>query len=94
MVYFFFDVPTWTDELRGRHEIYLDFIRLAKTLGVGFAFPTQTLHVDSLANQGSPFTNEAPAKVDLENHVAGFAPGGMHHVESGPRLGKLFYSNE
>tara|TARA_Y100001954_G_C15813709_1_gene606432 strand:- start:240 stop:2000 length:1761 start_codon:yes stop_codon:yes gene_type:complete len=94
MVYFFFDVATWTEELRGRHEIYLDFIRLAKTLGVGFAFPTQTLHVDSMAKQGVPFGNEAPAKVDLENNVAGFAPGGMHHIESGPRLGKLFYSNE
>ena len=94
MVYFFFEVATWTDELRGRHEIYLDFIRLAKELGVNFAFPTQTLHVDTLAKAGAPNETRIPGKVDLENHVAGFAPGGTHHVAPGPRLGPLFYSNE
>jgi MscS family membrane protein len=47
LFYIFFEVPTWSDELRARHEIMLEIIKLAKKLGVVFAFPTQTLHVAS-----------------------------------------------
>lgn len=48
MFYIFFQAPTWTDELKGRHEIMLLILKLAEELGVHFAFPTQTLHVDTL----------------------------------------------
>ena len=34
--------------LQERHRLYLDILRLAKRLGVSFAFPTQTLHVETL----------------------------------------------
>jgi len=47
LVYVFFDVPTWTDELAGRQRLLIGIMKLANTLGVGFAFPTQTLHIDS-----------------------------------------------
>ncbi len=47
LFYIFFDVPTWDEELRGRHEILLSIMRLAEELGVNFAFPTQTLHVET-----------------------------------------------
>ena len=49
MVYFFFKVDSWTAELRERHNVYLEIMRLAGDLGVCFAFPTQTLHVDRVA---------------------------------------------
>lgn len=45
LVYVFFETPEWGTELRERHRFMLDIIRLADELGVGFAFPTQTLHV-------------------------------------------------
>jgi MscS family membrane protein len=38
---------TRSDELRIRQEILLGIVRLADTLGVNFAFPTQTLHVET-----------------------------------------------
>jgi len=47
LFYIFFDVPTWGDELKARHEILLSVMRLAEELGVNFAFPTQTLHVET-----------------------------------------------
>lgn len=47
MFYIFFQVPTWQEELRCRHEILVQIIRLAKGLGVRFAFPTQTVHMES-----------------------------------------------
>lgn len=47
MFYIFFEVPTWGEELRCRHEILIEIIRLAESLGVNFAFPTTTLHMET-----------------------------------------------
>ena len=47
MFYIFFKVPSWSDELKARHEILLSIILLAEEIGVEFAFPTQTLHVET-----------------------------------------------
>lgn len=47
MFYIFFEVPTWGEELACRHEILVQTVKLANTLGVRFAFPTQTLHMES-----------------------------------------------
>ena len=52
LLYMFFDCETWADELRGRHELMLDILRLAQGLGVEFAFPTQTLHIGDQALAG------------------------------------------
>ncbi len=45
MLYCFHEVPDWSTELRERHRLYLDIVRLAKSLQVEFAFPTQTLYM-------------------------------------------------
>ncbi len=47
MFYVFFEVPNWTEELRTRHELLMSIVTLANQLGVRFAFPTQTLHMES-----------------------------------------------
>lgn len=47
MFYIFFEVPTWGEELRCKHEILVEIIRLAESLGVNFAFPTRTLHMET-----------------------------------------------
>jgi len=47
MFYIFFEVPTWGEELRCRHEVLIEIIRLAESLGVNFAFPTTTLHMET-----------------------------------------------
>jgi MscS family membrane protein len=44
-------VSTRPDELRVRQEILLDIVKLASELGVNFAFPTQTLHVETFPGQ-------------------------------------------
>lgn len=53
MFYIFFEVPTWPEELQCRHEILLSIMKLAKQIGVHFAFPTQTLHVENFPGQNS-----------------------------------------
>lgn len=47
MFYLFFEVPTIKEELQARHEILIQVVKLAQTLGVRFALPTQTLHMET-----------------------------------------------
>jgi MscS family membrane protein len=47
MFYIFFEVPTWGEELACRHEILVQTVKLANSLEIRFAFPTQTLHMES-----------------------------------------------
>lgn len=45
LVNLYLDCNDWTVELRERHRLFVDIVRLAKRLGVQFAFPTQTIHL-------------------------------------------------
>ena len=45
LLYIFHETPDWSTELRERERLFLDILRLAKKLGVEFAFPTQTVHL-------------------------------------------------
>lgn len=53
MFYVFFNVPTWGEELQARHEILMSIMKLGREIGVHFAFPTQTLHIENLPGQPS-----------------------------------------
>ncbi|MHC4977332.1 MAG: mechanosensitive ion channel family protein, partial [Planctomycetota bacterium] len=59
LVYTFFEAPDWQTELRERQRFLLDVLRLAKQLGVEFAFPTQTLWVNPEDDNAPP--PKAPA---------------------------------
>lgn len=60
LVYFFLDVPDWASELVERESIFLQVMKLAETMGVDFAFPTETIHVESLPSSEAVAT--APRK--------------------------------
>jgi MscS family membrane protein len=45
LLYCFFECPDWSTELRERHRLLVDIMKLADRLGVEFAFPTRTLHM-------------------------------------------------
>ena len=45
LLYVFFETPEWATELRERHRLAVDMLRLAKDLEVEYAFPTQTLYL-------------------------------------------------
>jgi MscS family membrane protein len=53
LFYIFFAVPTWPEELKARHEVLIEIVRLAEKLGVRFAFPTQTLHMENFPEKRS-----------------------------------------
>lgn len=77
MVYFFFVVDSWTAELRERHNVFIEILRLASDLGVRFALPTRTLHVESLAEPGqAPRAAKALKHAELADVVRAFGPEG------------------
>ncbi len=54
LLYAFHETPDWPTELRERHRLFVDIVRLARRLGVQFAFPTQTLHIASTPDTPEP----------------------------------------
>ena len=75
LVYCFIDAPDWNAELRTRHVLNLDIMRLAEDLGVDFAFPTQTLHVASTPGQPE-VVPVAPGREALGEVVERYSPNG------------------
>ena len=77
-------MPDWSTELRERHRLFTDIIRLAKGLDIEFAFPTQTLYLRSdetpthegLATPGEAFIlgRRKAKQVVRENLARGVIP--------------------
>jgi MscS family membrane protein len=63
LLYVFFHTPDWGAELQGRHDLFLDILRLAREVGVEFAFPTQTLHVHPSDWEPAPH-DDSPGAVE------------------------------
>ncbi len=75
LVYCFIDAADWTEELRTRHVLNLDIMRLAESLNVDFAFPTQTVHIAEMPGQPQQLA-EVPDRPQLRGVVDAFGPGG------------------
>lgn len=87
MLYFFFKVPTWSEELRQRHLVFLEVMRLARELGVSFAFPTRTLHIAEQAAAGAERAlPPALGLGELRGVVDGFGPDGELARPAGPEI--------
>jgi MscS family membrane protein len=85
LVYVFFSVPDWSTELQQRHNFLLEILRLAKALKVEFAFPTQTLHIDS-HKQGELADKPSYPAESLVHHVKSFGPNGEQAKPEGFKL--------
>ncbi len=93
MVYFFFKVSSWSEELKQRHNVFLEIMRLAQDIGIEFAFPTQTLHLDSVAAPGSPRSVPAPPpEPRLAEVVHAFGPGGQRARPYGPTITEGYFA--
>jgi MscS family membrane protein len=80
----FFSVATTDDELAARTHVNLEIMRLAHQLGIAFAFPTQTVHVETTK---IAVTSE-PDRTLLTTTVDGFGPGGSQVRTSGVPLSR------
>ncbi|WP_020404054.1 mechanosensitive ion channel family protein [Gracilimonas tropica] len=86
LVYVFFDVPDWTTELQQRHNFFLEILRLAKEVGVEFAFPTQTLHMDSFYKDEPRKVGEERTEEELASAIYEFGPDGKKGKPDGIRI--------
>jgi len=75
MFYIFFTVPTWGEELRARHEVLIEVMKLAETLGVRFAFPTQTLHLEEIPGHESLTPIYPTDKTELRSRLDAYYTG-------------------
>jgi len=91
MVYFFVKVETWSEELRQRHNVFLEILRLARELKVSFAFPTQTLHIASQAPPGPIPSLQIPTDDIMKQSVLAFAPAGKLARPDGPKITNGFF---
>jgi len=91
LLYVFFDCADWAIELRERQRLMLDIMRLARRLGVGFAFPTQTLELMRAGKQPIPGTLDADAtpeeharRIGIETTHAMFKDASWKEAKPGP----------
>ncbi len=86
LVYCFLEVEDWSQELREKHNFFIEILRLAEELGVEFAFPTQTVHVDSLYRDTPRVIGKKRSDEELAATVAAFGPEGRLSRPDGPEL--------
>ena len=75
LVYCFIDAADWNEELRTRHVFNLDIMRLAESLQVDFAFPTQTLHIAQMPGRPQQLP-DVPDRERLRAIVDSYGPNG------------------
>lgn len=92
MLYCFMVCKDWNEELRIRTHLNLEIMRVAQELGVSFAFPTRTIHVDTLAKLGEsrPSHTGPSSPEELAALVDGFAKGGDRQQYRGTSVAKPY----
>ncbi|MFP4214729.1 MAG: mechanosensitive ion channel family protein [Phycisphaerae bacterium] len=86
MLYFFLSVPDWSNELVERQNVLLEVIRLADEMGVEFAFPTRTLHMETFPEKTPTRTTPPVDAEGLSRKAASFTEGGSAARPSGSGL--------
>jgi MscS family membrane protein len=74
--------------LQQKHNFFLEVLKLAKEVGVEFAFPTQTLHVDSFHDDEPRKVGEQRTEEELAASVSEFGPNGSKSNPEGLRIFK------
>lgn len=87
LVYYHVITADWHDELDARAQNLLEFMRLAETLDVSFAFPTQTLHVASTPDRPQ-VPPDQPSLEQLRETFDSFGPSGGRARPTGPDFGR------
>ena len=71
LLYLFLDCSDWSTELRERHCLLRNILKLAEGLGIGFAFPTRTLEMETKASENLPFAKQpGQSNGDLGREIA------------------------
>lgn len=79
-------VDTLPKNLEGRQKIFFEVIRLAKELGVDFAYPTSTLHVETLPDKKPARVPKEKPIPKYKNIAAEFGEGGKLSKPNGAEI--------
>jgi MscS family membrane protein len=79
MFYIFFEVPNWQDELKARQEILLSIMQLAEAIGIRFAFPTQTLHMETFPDKSTLTPEYNESLEEMETKMKKFFEGKLEN---------------
>ncbi|HIA03589.1 MAG TPA: mechanosensitive ion channel family protein [Myxococcales bacterium] len=71
------------DEYRTRSNLNMEILRLAEEIGVGFAFPTRSIHIETQARPGEKSEANTTGTQELAAIVEGFGPNGKLSKASG-----------
>jgi len=75
LVVCYVDTAEYAKAMRAQHNFNLAVLQLAESLGVSFAFPTQTLHVDSVAEaQSTPLATVTGTPDSIASEFANGGP--------------------
>lgn len=74
LIYVFVKVANWHEELQERHNFFMKILDIAKETGVEFAFPTQTLHIDSFYKDQPREVGRKISEDNLAESVWQFGP--------------------
>lgn len=80
---YFATVTEWGQDMILRQNIYLEIITLAKELKIDFAFPTQTLHIESTPGQISIKPEHSQSTEELKQTAKNFAKDGKSSRPTG-----------
>jgi MscS family membrane protein len=83
LLYCFLEVRDWSVELVEKQNIFLEILRLSKEVGVEFAFPTQTLHVDSFPEKQPRLNKKSYSDDELVAAARSFGPTGQKSKPAG-----------
>ncbi len=83
MFYVFFEVPTWPEELQTREDLLLSIMRLANELGVRFAFPTQTLHMETFPEKKGLMPTYEDGKMAYQQKLSQFIKKEINKADGG-----------
>jgi MscS family membrane protein len=84
LLYCFLECPDWSIELRERHRLFNDILRLAQKLKVEFAFPTRTLHMFNHSDDPLPGETPLPDPTKDGQHMAAEIAGPLQGVQDRP----------
>ncbi|MEE2829322.1 MAG: mechanosensitive ion channel family protein [Myxococcota bacterium] len=94
LVYAFFDVETWREELQGKHNLMLEWMRLAEELGLSFAYPTQSIQVETLEAQGQGKGTGQRPREDYASLIRSYGPEGDRSTPQTPHFTEGFWPKE
>lgn len=75
LFYTFFDTTDWTKEMEAKEELMFDLMKLAETLGVRFAFPTTTIHIEDFPEKKTHTPTYRETKNEFDTKMNAFFEG-------------------